>query len=197
MDRLAADVITVIEQLEIGPAIVVGHSFSGQVTFHATATAPHLVSKLVLVGSNGVRASRSEDFPFGAPPEPMVAKMVAAEETDRMAIRYQMIASSFAGEADPRVIDALMRTWLLMPSWAAVACYRTMLPADLMADLPKVTHPVLQIVGVADPVHSVKGARWVQSALADANIVEIDCGHFPMLEAADEFDEELLKFLAS
>lgn len=197
MDRLAADVVTVLEQLNLGPATVIGHSFSGQVTFHATAIAPHLVSKLILVGSNAVRASRSEDFPFGAPPEPMVARMVGAEQTDRIAIRYQMITSSFAGDPDPRVVEWLMRTWMQMPSWSAIACYRTMLPTDLMADLPKVTLPVLQIVGISDPVHSVKGARWVQSALADATLVEIDCGHFPMLEAPDEFDEALLKFIAA
>ncbi len=197
MERLAKDVVSVLEQLSIDSTTLVGHSFGGQVSFHTAATAPHRVSRLVLVGSNGVRASRSEDFPFGAPPGPMVERMVHAEEADRIAIRYQMIQSSFGSEPDPRVVDWLMRTWLRMPSWAAIACYRTMLPADLLHDLPKVTQPVLQIVGSADPVHSKKGAYWLQSALADATLIEFECGHFPMLEAPEKFDAALLDFLSS
>jgi pimeloyl-ACP methyl ester carboxylesterase len=85
-----------------------------------------------------------------------------------------------------------------MPSWAATACYRTLLTADLLADIPRVTQPVLQIIGVADPVHSAKGARWLQQQLPDATLVEIpDCGHYPMLEEPDAFESALLKFVSA
>jgi non-heme chloroperoxidase len=56
---------------------------------------------------------------------------------------------------------------------------------------------VLQIIGTTDPVHSAKGARWLQQQLPDARLLEIpECGHYPMLEAADEFDAALTKFLS-
>lgn len=58
-------------------------------------------------------------------------------------------------------LGGLLATSLRMPSWAAEACYRTMLTADMVADLANVPQPVLQIVGNKDPVHSVKGARWL------------------------------------
>ena len=67
IDRLAADLVTALEQLGVRDATLVGHSFGGQVAFRASAIAPQFVSKLVLVGSNAVRASRSDGFPFGAP----------------------------------------------------------------------------------------------------------------------------------
>jgi len=51
IDRLSADLVSVLETLGVGDATVVGHSFGGQVAFHTAATAPHLVAKLVLVGS--------------------------------------------------------------------------------------------------------------------------------------------------
>jgi pimeloyl-ACP methyl ester carboxylesterase len=85
-----------------------------------------------------------------------------------------------------------------MPSWAAVASYRSLLTTDLLADIPRVIQPVLQIVGATDPVHSAKGARWLQQQLRDATLVEIpDCGHYPMLEAPDAFESALLKFIAA
>ncbi|WAJ43475.1 alpha/beta hydrolase [Mycobacterium sp. Aquia_216] len=198
IDCLAADLITVLQRLDIGTATLVGHSFGGQMAFRAAATAPELITELVLVGSNGVRASRSEDFPFGGPPEPLLAGMIAEEHTNRVGSRYRTIASAFAHEPDPRTVEWLVRCSLRMPSWAAVACYRSLLTTDLLADIARVDQPVLQIIGTNDPVQSAKGARWVQKQLKNAALVEIpDCGHYPMLEAPDVFESALLEFVSA
>lgn len=196
VERLATDLVAVLDQTGVSDATVVGHSFGGQVAFRAGAMAPELVARLVLVGSNAVRASRGNGFPFGAPPEPLLEVMLGDEHNDRVAARYRTIASAFGSEPDARTVDWLVRCSLRMPSWAAVACYRSLLTTDLLADIPRVTQPVLQIIGSADPVHSAKGARWLQQQLRDATLVEFpDCGHYPMLEAADAFDAALLKFV--
>jgi non-heme chloroperoxidase len=198
IDRLASDLIAALNTIGICDATLVGHSFGGQVAFRASARAPELVTRLVLVGSNAVRASRGDGFPFGAPPEPVLEAMIADEQEDRVAARHRTIRSGFGGEPDPRLVDWLVRRSLRMPSWAAVACYRSMLTTDLLADIPRVAQPVLQIIGATDPVHSAKGARWLQQQLADAQLVEIpDCGHYPMLEAADAFDAALSKFVTA
>ncbi|BBY80238.1 alpha/beta hydrolase [Mycolicibacterium pulveris] len=195
IDRLTADVLGVLKTLGVESTAIAGHSFGGQVAFHTAALAPQLVSRLVLVGSNAVRASRSAEFPFGAPPEDTVPQMVKAEETDRIAARYRLIQDNFATEPDPRVVDWLMSTWMRMPSWSAIACYHTLLRTDLIAEIPLVRQPVLQINGTADRVHSARGSHWLQSKLSDSTIVELDCGHFPMLESPDEFDKTLAAFL--
>jgi pimeloyl-ACP methyl ester carboxylesterase len=128
----------------------------------------------------------------------MLEAIIADEHQDRVAARYRTIRSGFGGEPDPRLVDWLVGCSLQMPSWAAVACYRTLLTTDLLADVPRVTQPVLQIIGTADPVQSAKGARWLEQQLPDARLVEIpDCGHYPMLEAADAFDAALTKFLTA
>jgi non-heme chloroperoxidase len=197
IDRLAGDLLSALEKIGVSNACMVGHSFGGQVAFRASATAPQVVSRLVLVGSNAVRASRSDDFPFGAPPEAVLDALVAGEQDDRITARYKTILSGFGAEPDPRMVDWLVGCSLRMPSWAAVACYRSMLTTDLLADIPRVTQPVLQLIGETDPVHSAKGARWLQRQLHDATLVEIpDCGHYPMLEAADAFDAALTRFLS-
>lgn len=195
IDRLRDDLVAVLEALGITQAAVVGHSFGGRVAFHTAATAPHLVGKLVLVGSNAVRATRSEEFPFGAPQGATLDRMVSDEESDRFAARYQLIESSFAGKPHPRLVDWLFQTWMHMPTWSAVACYETLLCTDLIQEIPLVRQPVLQLNGNADPVHSHKGGCWLQSRLHDSRIVELDCGHFPMLEVPGEFDDALRAFL--
>jgi pimeloyl-ACP methyl ester carboxylesterase len=189
IDRLALDLCTVLDQLDVRDCTLVGWSFGGQVAFKVAAEYSGRVARLILVGSNAVRASRSAEFPFGREPEGTVRAVVADEHRDRLAARRATIALGFHGEPDSVVLDWLVRCSLRMPSWAAVACYRAMLYTDLIADIPKVTLPVLQIVGASDPVHSVKGARWLSERLADTRLAEIpECGHYPMIEAADDFD---------
>ncbi|MFE3001630.1 alpha/beta fold hydrolase [Nocardia sp. NPDC059246] len=194
--ELARDLVTALRLLDVTDATVVGWSFGGQVAFRAAAECPEVIGRLVLVGSNAVRASRSEAFPFGLPPEELVPGLVAAEERDRFVARRDTIGSGFHRPPPAAVLDWLVSCSLSMPSWAAVACYRSMLNADLLDDIERVTVPVLQVIGATDPVHSAKGARWLNERLADARLVELaDCGHYPMFEAPERFDEELSSFV--
>jgi pimeloyl-ACP methyl ester carboxylesterase len=196
IEQLGDDLVTALKRLDVGRCVLVGWSFGGQVAFRVAARNPGLVERLVLVGSNGVRASRSDGFPFGRTPEAMVKALVADERRDRLAARRSTVASGFATPPDPHLLDWLVGISLQMPSWSAVACYDAMLTADLLAELPSVRQPVLQIIGAADPVHSANGARWLAERLADARVVEIaNCGHYPMFEAADGFDAALTGFL--
>ena len=194
---LAGDLAAVLDALELLEVIVVGHSFGGQVAFALAATRPDLVARLVLVGSNGVRASRSAGFPFGYPPEAVLPALLRAEEDDRIAARRATLVSAFAQPPTEDVVSWLLAISLKMPSWAAIACYESMLTADLLDMIPKVRQPVLQVIGATDPVHSARGARWLTDQLRRATLVEIPgCGHYPMLEAPTALEHYLLDFLA-
>lgn len=195
--RLSDDLLAVLDALAVTSCSLVGWSFGGQVCFRTAAAAPERVERLVLVGSNAVRASRSPDFPFGAPAEPTIQAMVELELRDRFAARRTTIRSGFGTEPSPAVVDWMVSQSLQMPSWAAVACYHSMLGTDLLADIPAVEQPVLQVIGADDPVHSAKGARWLSEQLADTRLAVIpDCGHYPMFEAPAALDQHLLDFLA-
>lgn len=195
VDTLAEDLVTALTSLDLQDVTLVGHSFGGQVAFRASCARPELIGRLVLVGSNAVRASRAEGFPFGAPPETILAALLAEEHADRIAARHRTIASAFATAPDVRVVEWLVRCSLRMPSWAATACYQSMLTTDLREHLPQLTRPVLQVIGARDPVHSAKGARWLTQRLPNATLVEIpDCGHYPMLEAPDPFEAAVMTF---
>jgi non-heme chloroperoxidase len=194
--QLAADVRKVIEQLDLHDATLAGWSFGGQVSFAVAAQIPDRIAQLVLIASNGVRASRSDDFPFGRPPEETEPALIGAEKNGRLAARRETIANAFGGKPDPETLDWLVNVSLQMPSWAAVACYRSMLRGDLLAELPKIKMPVLQVYGMKDPAHSGKGAQWLSEQLPDARIVQLtECGHYPMFEASEAFDSALLGFV--
>ncbi|MEJ8279455.1 alpha/beta fold hydrolase [Pseudonocardia spirodelae] len=196
LDRLSLDLEVVLDSCGVEQADVLGWSFGGQVAFRFAATRPDRVGRLVLVGSNAVRASRSAEFPFGRDPDRAERAMAEVEQRDRIAARRMFIAASFAREPRQDVLDHLVGLSLRMPSWAALACARTMFHSDLVEDVPRVTVPVLQVMGSADPVHRTDGALWLRDRLADSRLVELPgCGHYPMFEAADAFDAALGDFL--
>ncbi|MCG7207410.1 alpha/beta fold hydrolase [Streptomyces arenae] len=196
--QLAQDLLTALRRLDVNDCILVGWSFGGQVAFRAAAEEPRRIARLALVSSNGVRASRSADFPFGRLPEELEGPLISAERSNQAAARRQTISSGFRRTPDPQTLERLVQHSLAMPSWAAIACYRSMLHTSLLADLPKVTMPVLQIIGADDPVHSTRGAHWLNEQLHDARLIELDgCGHYPMIESAQEFDAALAHFVSA
>jgi non-heme chloroperoxidase len=195
MDRLVADLVAVVENLSLRQLTVVGWSFGAQIALGLAAAVPERVAQLVWVGSNAVRASRSADFPFGPEPDALEARLVQLERTKRIETRRRTIASAFHVAPDPDVLAWLLRMQLEMPSWAAIPCYRTYLHTDQTAALAAIDVPVLQVMGTHDPVSPIAGTPWVQERLGDGRVVELDCGHYPMLEVPTEFDDALLTFL--
>lgn len=198
LETLAADVTACLHERGINQATVIGHSFGGQVAFAMAATSPKLVERLILVGSNGVRASRSPSFPFGPRPDAAVTAALTAERDNREWSREQSISSAFAHPPHPEVLARLLDISLQMPSPAAIGCYQTMFTADLTDRLDMIQQPTLQIIGRNDPVHSAAGARWLQEHLHASTLVEIEnCGHFPMLEQPEQFQQALADFIST
>lgn len=195
IDDLADDVLSVMDQLGLPDAVIVGWSFGGQIGMRVATNAPDRVTGLVLVGSNGARASRSEEYPFGPDGKDLEERLVHLERTKRIATRRRTIASAFAAEPDPDVVGWLLRMQLQMPSWAAIASYPTYLHTDQIADLPVLTMPVCQIMGNVDPVSAIEGAAWLQERLSNGRLITLECGHYPMLEVPAAFDAALLECL--
>ncbi|GAA5174610.1 alpha/beta fold hydrolase [Pseudonocardia eucalypti] len=201
MDRLVADVRTVLDRLDLRDVSLVGYSFGGQVGLAVAAAGERRLAQLVLVCSNGVRATRSARFPFGRDADRLEPALLTAERTDRKAARRANVRGAFGTVPEPGLVDWLVGMQLRMPTWSAIECYRTYLRTDLTAALDGVGLPVRQIVGAADPVTPADGAEWVRRRLAasggDGHLTVLaECGHYPMFEAGERFDRALAGYLA-
>lgn len=192
---LTADAETVVEQRGLGPAAIVGWSLGGMVGLRLARRRPDLVRALVLVASNGVAASRFDSFPFGVPAEVPLSSILAGEHAHRVSLRRSAVGDPFKDTPDPHVLDWLHRVSMQTPSWAGGAAMRTLMCTEQTDLLDGLEVTVTQIVGTADPALSLRGARWLQARLGSV-LVELDCGHYPMLEQAEEFDEALTGALA-
>src|SRR5213080_1565154 len=114
VERLATDVEIVLDHLDVHDAAVVGWSFGGQIAFQLAASVPERLSRLVLVASNAVRASRSDEFPFGATADALEAALVRGEIERRFESRRATLRSGFYREPEPDLLDWLLRCQLQM-----------------------------------------------------------------------------------
>ncbi|MFF2060079.1 alpha/beta fold hydrolase [Rhodococcus qingshengii] len=188
---LASDAAAVLKVAEVDDAVVVGWSLGAMTALRLGHDAPNLIGKIVLVASNGVAAARHGAFPFGAPAGPAVQAMHEAEHRSRIEFRRRAVADPFGSEPEAAVLDWLHRISMKTPSWAGNACMETLLNTEQVDLLGSLAVPVEQIIGTADPALSVRGTRWLHDRLGH-RLVELDCGHYPMLERPDEFDDFLL-----
>lgn len=198
VDEQAELVVSTLCRLGVTRFALVGHSFGGMVAFAAAARWPDVVERLILLGSNGVRAGRSDQFPFGARGDNLVAALVAAERTDRPASRRRTLAAGFGATPDPTTLDFLTRIFLDMPSWSAIASFQEMFSTDQIAAIHQLTMPVTQLVGELDRIHPVAGARWLQARLK-SSVLEIlpSVGHYPMFECPEALNSCLVEALTA
>ena len=191
LEHLERDAFAVLDAFDVDRADVIGWSLGGMVALRMASISPDRVRSVVLVASNGVSASRTENFPYGMPADTPLARIIAGEKNNRVELRRSAVGDPFKSPPAPEILDWLHRISLQTPSWAAIAAMRTLLCTDQVHILDTLSVPVTQIVGSADPALSIRGARWLSTKLS-GQLIELDCGHYPMLEKPDEFDEALL-----
>jgi pimeloyl-ACP methyl ester carboxylesterase len=150
---MGADMATILQQLGVGKADVLGYSLGGGVAFQLAVQHPEMVRRLALVS-----AGYAQDgfYPEMLPQQAAVgAGMAEMMKGTPMYTSYVAVAPK--PEDFPRLLDAmgaLMRK-----------------PYDFSADVPKLTMPVMLVFGDSDmyrPEHVVKFYQLLGGGLRDA-----------------------------
>ncbi len=196
VDVLAADAAAVLRWAGLADVVVVGWSLGGMTALRLAATEPRLVGRLVLIGSTGVAAARCDGYPFGAPGAAVEEAMQAGEHADRIAHRRRALEQTFGGPPAEHVVQHLHGLSMQTPSWVADACMATLMRTRQLDLLDGLDVPLAQIAGTRDPFSCVRSARWLHERTG-STLFELDCGHYPMFEKPEEFDEALEKSLAA
>ncbi|WP_298817001.1 alpha/beta fold hydrolase [Chloroflexus sp.] len=185
-------------------AAVVGHSMGGKHALATTIIHSQRVERLVIADSEGFMQlplfmRKGGSIPFlgeaivAMSALPGVVRMqlrAAFADPDRY-ITPELVARGTATLRDP----AIRRTMVSLSRFYDANDLRG---SGLWSRLNTITQPTLIIWGKEDRLFPVKYAYEAQRALPHARLEIIpNCGHFPMIEAADRFHQLLLDFLAT
>ena len=192
---LAQSCVALLEGLQSGPVILLGHSMGGMVAQELVARRPDLVRRLVLCGT-----SASFGKPDGDWQRQFVLERTAPLDQGRsMADLAEQLVPQMIG---PGALPEGVRLATQCMASVNPSTYRRALQAlvgfDRRAGLAQINVPTLLLAGEFDRNAPATVMKKMAEAVPRSSYVEIKgCGHLQNLEAPDDFDGLVLDFLAS
>jgi pimeloyl-ACP methyl ester carboxylesterase len=195
-----ADVIALLDELELGPAALVGVSLGGGVALQVAVARPDLVSALVLVGS-GIRGHDwSEEITRAWEEEEAAFERRDFDAAVEVNLRTWVDGPHRSpDEVDPEVrrkVGEMQRRALELYADGGAAAEEEALVVDIGDRLGEISVPTLVLVGDLDvPDMQTIAARLLRE-IPDARGATIaGAAHAPTMERPDEFGELVLGFL--
>ena len=191
-----ADLLSLMDQLSLDTADLVGCSMGGALAIDFTLAHPDRVSKLVLVGS------AIGGFAFRPEHAHLFAEVASARKAgDLEALNEAMLYLFLDGPERPRgyVAEPLRDLFLDMNARALRSDFDHAPPEqDALAvrKLHEISSPTLVVVGDKDVPTVLEAADLLMNSIPDVRKAVIhDAAHLPNLEHPEEFNHVVLDFL--
>jgi 3-oxoadipate enol-lactonase len=191
---LAQSCIALIEALNCGDVVLVGHSMGGMVAQEVMARRPELVSKLVLCGT-----SPSFGKADGEWQREFIAQRTAPLDSGKsMAELAEVLVPQIVGPGSlPEGVRLATHCMSLVPASTYRRALEALVTFDRRANLPRIQVPTLVVAGERDPNAPPSVMKRMADAIPRSTYLEMrGIGHLQNLEAPEEFDGMLLNFLA-
>ena len=194
----ADDAAAVLRALGVNRAHVVGISMGGFVALELALRYPALVERLVLVSTSA--GGRTHTQPTGE----FITRMLlpeyrTGEAGERARRTYAAIMAPGYCEAHPDEWEQIAENARYKPQsdesyqrqWVACQTH------DVVDRLSQIAVPTLVIHGDVDPLVPTPNGRYLGAHIPGAYYIEYqNTGHIPIVERADDFNRDVLAFLA-
>jgi 3-oxoadipate enol-lactonase len=190
VERLARDVIALLDSRRIARAHFCGLSLGGMVGLWLGAHAPERLNRLVLCNTAAVIGPRSA----------WDERIRAVENGGTGAIASTVLGRWFTPafqERAPEVVDYAKRMLLATNPKGYVAACEAVRDMDLREAAQHVRVPTLIVAGAEDRVTPPADGRWLAERIAAARYAELPAAHLSNIEAAELFDASVLRFLSN
>ncbi|MDP3510804.1 MAG: alpha/beta hydrolase [Candidatus Melainabacteria bacterium] len=202
MDTYADDLAALVEALDLGNAVHVGHSTGGgEVARYIGRHGTKRLAKAVLVGAVTPIMVKSDSNPDGTPMKTF--DDIREGVSNNRSQFYKDLSGPFYGanRADSKVtVGQREQFWLQGMSVglkAAYDCVKAFSESDFTEDLKKIDVPTLFIHGDDDQIVPIKASAMIASKLVKDSALSIYKGAPHGLTAThrDQFHKELLAFI--
>ena len=193
MNRMAQDVVGLLDHLEISRAVIGGLSMGGYVALAFYKQFPSRVRALVLADTRAQADTEEGKQTRAQQAEKALAEGMAGIADAMLPKLLTPETVSKRPEIVKRVRDMMLKT---KPEGAASALLGMAEREDQTPLLSKIASPTLILVGAEDAITPVADSEKMQHAIAGSRLVVIEnAGHVSNLERTEEFNKNLLEFL--
>jgi 3-oxoadipate enol-lactonase len=198
---LSGDVVQLLDELELGPATLIGVSLGGSVAMETTIARPDLVSRLVVVAPGLRGFDMSDETKKGWEEEEAALERRDVEEAVEINMRMWVDGPSRSpDEVDPEVrrkVAEMQRRAIEIWLEAGEEGEHQPLVEDWGGRLSEIAVPTLVLVGELDRPEMLEIAERLEAEIPNARRETIPgVAHVPSMERPDEFDRLVLGFLS-
>jgi pimeloyl-ACP methyl ester carboxylesterase len=200
LENLALDLKTVIEELDLRGAVLVGHSMGGVAVQAFVTQFPEMAAERV---AGIVLLSTLAKTPLGSHSTRTKARI---EKITNRAPDMSWLWSSpnlgfllarlgFGKDPQPSHVELVRQMLMECPPETRLNAPRALIGLDLTDELPAVRMPTLVIVGTGDLLTPPGQARLIARLIPDARLEVFEGGgHMLMLERAEALDRMIIDF---
>jgi 3-oxoadipate enol-lactonase/4-carboxymuconolactone decarboxylase len=185
MAELGADVIAVLDRLELARAHVCGISLGGMIGMWLAAHAPERVERLSLLCTSARLAPRQPWLDRAA----LVRKQGTGAVAEAVVGRW--LTPAFA-QQQPALAQALRAQVASTPAEGYAACCEAIASWDGLDGLHRIVAPTLVVAGEKDPAIPPLHAQVIAAGIARARLTLIEAAHMPLVERPRELARLLL-----
>jgi 3-oxoadipate enol-lactonase len=189
IEQLGRDVLALFDALKIESAYFCGLSMGGMIGIWLGVNAANRVKGLALCNT-AAKIGTADGWN---------ARIKDVKERGMAAIATTVVLRWFSEnfvKKSPEVVEAMRQMLLQAPPEGYAACCAAIRDMDQTGNLARVEPRTLVIAGALDPVIPLADAKLVADGIPGASYVELQAAHLSNIEAAPQFSEALLKFLA-
>ena len=193
------DVRAVIEAISGRAVVVIGLSAGGNLAVNLAARYPHLVEKLVIIGTSPSRIL-APDYPVPVADQQWrleMLKLVQAGDYDRAIDIF--LGKGFSEPGTRPLLERSARLWREMPR-PVLHNFLTVVDPDFDVRplLPTLRPPSLILQGAEDRLVPPAACRWIAEQIPGSKLYLFEGqGHMPQFRAPAEFADVLRRFLRS
>jgi sigma-B regulation protein RsbQ len=185
LEGYAQDVAEVLEELDVGPVVFVGHSVSATIGVLLAADRPELVESLVLVGPNP-RYVDDEGYRGGFSAEE-IDELLETMDANYLGWSRSMAPAIVGVPQRPELGEELTSSFCRTDPGIARRFARTTFLSDNRDDLRRVRTPTLVLQCRDDVIAPLPVGTFVHENIAGSELVVLDAtGHCPHLSAPEE-----------
>ncbi|MFC7406750.1 3-oxoadipate enol-lactonase [Georgenia alba] len=188
IEDLGADVVELLDHLEVERAHVVGISIGGLTGQHLAVRYPDRVGKLV-VANTAPRIGEPDTWRQRA--EVVTARGMSAI-ADGVVERW--LTADHAAK-HPETVTWLRQMLLTTDPAGYAATCEALATADLRAEISRITAPTLAIGGTGDVPTPPAATRAIADTVPGARYLELEAAHISNVEAAAPFTAAVLDFI--
>ncbi|UDY22705.1 alpha/beta fold hydrolase [Nocardioides sp. Kera G14] len=196
LDGYAADIVEILEELDLRDVILVGHSVAAMMGVLAERRASERFAHLVLVGPS---PRYIDDAGYrGGFSEADIDELLESLESNYLGWSTAMAPAIVGNPERPELGQELTASFCRVDPAIARRFARATFLSDNRDDLPEVRTPTLVLQCREDVIAPIEVGSYVADAIPDSRLVVLDAtGHCPNLSAPTETITAISSYLAA